>query len=982
MQDGSFRGAPTAITQTADGYIWIGTNIGLVRFDGVSFVPWSSPAGTQLLDLRVFSLLGTEDGSLWIGTGFSVSRWKDGVLVNYPQLSGRIESLLEAKDGGVWLVRTQITDNKGPLCHIKGSDLQCYGGSDAFPFPFAMQLARSDSADLWIAGYSQLCRWRPGSGQVYFKNLAHHSTDFASLRAIASGRHDEVWAALEQPKVPLQLQRIVHGMTAAVDFPEIKVSNSDVQGLFVDKSNALWIATSSHGIYRSKDQRTEHFGSAEGLSSDATSGFFEDREGDVWVVTSAGIDNFRDLQVASYSIQEGLSAAGASSVLASRDGTLWVGNAKALDMLRDDKFSAIRTGRGLPGDVVTTMFEDHQDRLWVGLDTGLWVYERGRFKAVRHADGSSLGNVFAITEEGQDIWVRAGLKLDRIRDLKLEEELTSPEIKEAFTLAADPSGGLVLGLVDGALMHYRDGEVTSVRADAVGNSQQIRDLLVNADGSVWGTTLDELSYWKDGRRRNLTTRNGLPCGGIFALLKDDRQSIWLYAQCGLIEIERSELSRWLRQPDSVVQVRVLDEFDGARPGLTSLKPQTARTADGRLWFVNGRILQMLDNKRALTNSLPPQLHIENIVVDRHSYAATGDLRLPPLTHDLEVDYTATSFVAPQKVLFKYRLEGHDAEWQEPGTRRQAFYSDLRPGRYKFRVIACNNSGVWSGEGAVFAFTVDAAYYQTAWFKILLALAVLGLLWVLYLLRLQQLTEQMQARLGERLVERERIARELHDTLLQGFQGLMLRFQAVMKSLPQHGEAHRAMEQVLDRADKVLLEGRQRVRDLRAEGMTGDDLPDALANCGKELVEHYATEFSLSVLGMPQRLDPTVCNEIYRIGREALTNAFQHAKASKIEAELTFLGSGPRLVVRDNGQGIDPGILNGGRAGHWGLSGMRERAERVGGTLSIWSHTGAGTELEIKIPGRIAYSHARVAASRRERARRAARNFIGKGDGGG
>jgi len=582
-----------------------------------------------------------------------------------------------------------------------------------------------------------------------------------------------------------------------------------------------------------------------------------------------------------------------------------------------------------------------------------------------------------MTEDNRhDLWVLAEHKLDHIRDEKFEEELASPQIATAYILAADPKGGLFLGLVDGDLVHYRDGKALTIPSKAHGNTQQIRDLLVDPDGSVWGTTLDELVRWKDGRRQNLTTRNGLPCADVFALVKDGSGSIWLYTRCGLVGIAQSELSRWWYHPDTVVEVTTLDETDDVRPGLASLKPQAVKTPDGRLWFVNGAILQMFDPVHFGGNSVPPQVHIEEIVADRQSYLPGPGLRLPPLTRDLEINYTAASFVAPQKVVFRYKLEGHDPTWQDPGTRRQAFYSDLLPGKYRFRVVARNNDGVWNEDGAAFDFVLDPAYYQTAWFRVLVAISALGMIWILYLLRMRQVTGQLQARLGERLVERERIARELHDTLLQGFQGLVLRFQAVMKQLPADGPARSMMEKALDRADEVLLEGRLRVRDLRSETSTVNELGDKLASFGTEMAEDWKVAFSLEIVGAPKTLDPIVCDEAYGIAREGLVNAFRHAKASKIEGEITYDHSRFRVRVRDDGVGMDQKVLSSGRPGRWGLSGMRERAQRIGGQLSIWSNSGAGTEIDLTVPGRIAYSGSHN-GDRLQSIKQAARRMVGR-----
>jgi len=961
-RDGIFDGSPVVIAQTTDGYVWIGTNLGLVRFDGIRFTPWNPLPGQRLPDPRVFSILAAHDGSLWVGTGYGIARLRNRELINYPQLNGRIESLVEDAEGTVWLVRTQSTDGMGPLCSIQKDDqVKCYGAAAGIPFPLAVQLQMGPSGELWIGGYDELCRWKGGTSNIYFSRGRGHPETFASLRGLVTARDGSVWAAMDKSSAGFQLQHFENGKWTSRDFPEIHVSNSDISTLFVDRENLLWVATAHHGIWRIRDNEVDHFGNVDGLSSDFVGRFFQDAEGTLWVVTAEGIDNFRDLRATTISTREGLSAPGASSLVAARDGTIWVGNFQAVDVIRNKTVLGIRTGQGLPGRNVTTLLMDHAGRLWAGVDDGLWVYDNNRFRAVRRTDGSALGIVFAITEDTHhSIWVRAGANLDRIDDLNLKSETTSPQISTAYALAASPRGGIVLGLVNGDLVQSENGKTHTLSSGEVVNNRQVRDLLVEPDGSVWGTTLDAVFLWKNGVRKTLSPRNGLPCDGIFALVKDARDSLWMYARCGLITIEKSQLNDWWDHPDAAVKFGLLDSLDGVSPGLTSLKPQTARSPDGRLWFVNGQFLQTVDPNRPHLNSLPPPVQIEEIVADHKSYALEGRLGLPPLTRDLEIKYAALSFVVPQKVLFRYMLEGHDTGWQEPGVRRQAFYNDLGPGLYRFHVIACNNDGVWNEAGAFLDFSIAPAYYQTTWFRLLCVGAFLALLWMLYQLRLRQLAKEFNVRLEERVSERTRIARELHDSLLQGVQGLMFRLQAVRDMLEGRApaEALRALDLALERGDKAIIEGRDTFSDLRQSGVESD-LARALTTLGEELAAQSDNGAGPSVRvleeGKKRELNSIARDEIYRIGREALRNAFRHAQAHKIEAEITYGDAEFLLHVRDDGKGIAPEVANqGARAGHWGLPGMRERAKRFGGKLKVWSERGAGTEIELSVPASIAY----------------------------
>ncbi len=978
-QDGVFGGSPIVVTQTTDGYLWIGTNLGLVRFDGVHFAQWNPPAGERLLDSRIFSLQGVRDGSLWIGTGYGISRWKDGELRNYPQLSGRIESMVEDADGVVWLVRTQVTDGMGPLCRIKDQQLRCYGADAGIPFPSAIQLGEGNSGELWVGGYSELRRWKAGSSSAYFANTPRRPETFASLRAIACKANGAVWAVIDRPGPGLQLEYFENGRWATRAFPGIALNNSDVTTLFVDREDALWVGTEHHGVFRIRGDDVDHFGNRDGLSSDAVGRFYQDAEGTLWIVTSEGIDNFRDLQVASYSMREGLAATGASTVLAARDGTVWVGNFQALDFMRNGKLSAIRPGEGLPGHNVTTMFEDHAGRLWVGVDAGLWVYDHGVFQEVRHSDGTPLGIVFAITEDiHHSIWVRAGPNLDRIDDLSLEDEVISAQISTAYTLAANPQGGVFLGLVNGDLVQYQDGKTQTFPSNEVGNTRQIRDLVVESDGSVWGTTLDEVARWKNGTRKNLTTRNGLPCDGIFALVQDTAGSLWLYSRCGLIVIDKSQLDSWWEHPDGLVTFRLFDAFDGVQPGLTSLKPQAVQSPDGRLWFVNGHLLQMMDPNHLQTNTIPPPVHVEEVVADRKAYLPREGLRLPALTRDLEIDYTALGFVVPQKVRFRYKLEGREPNWQEPGTRRQAFYSGLRPGKYRFRVAACNNDGVWNEDGVTLDFSIAPAWFQTNWFLLLCVVTGIFVVWALYQLRVRQIAKAIGSRFDERLAERTRIARDLHDTFPQTIQGSKLVADDALDQPNDLVHMRRAVEQLSVWLGQAMQEGRAALNSLRTSTTQTNDLAEALRRTTQDGLIPSSMAATVSVVGDAREMHPIVRDEVYRIGYEAIRNACVHSRADQLKVELRYAQD---LILRvgDNGIGIDTAIAEMGKNGHFGLQGMRERATRVGGKLTLVTSAKSGTEITVVVPGDIVFRKAGMTRLEKIRAifRRKASNFTSR-----
>jgi CheY-like chemotaxis protein len=380
----------------------------------------------------------------------------------------------------------------------------------------------------------------------------------------------------------------------------------------------------------------------------------------------------------------------------------------ALTHLHEGAVTCFRSGRELPGQQVTSLFEDHAGRLWVGLDQGLWVYEGGRFRQVTRPDAHPLGLVTGIGEDtGKRLWIAAAGPpriLMRVEGLTVREDVLEPPMPRR--VAPDPTGGVWLGLFSGDLAHVRDGQ-TVVNALRRSGGAGIDQLLPEADGSVLAATNYGLVAWRNGKVLSLTQKNGLPCEQVYAMAFDRSGDLWLYMNCALGVLKSAELQAWKQNSDLAVTIRTFDTLDGVRPNYASFVAG-ARSPDGRLWFANGSSLQFIDPDLLRRNTVPPPVYIERVLADRIAYPLDGVLRLPPLNRDLEIDYVGLSFVAPQKVRFRYRLDGRDDAWQEAGTRRQAFYNDLRPGQYRFRVIACNNDGVWNEAGAALSFFVAPA----------------------------------------------------------------------------------------------------------------------------------------------------------------------------------------------------------------------------------------------------------------------------------
>jgi signal transduction histidine kinase len=530
----------------------------------------------------------------------------------------------------------------------------------------------------------------------------------------------------------------------------------------------------------------------------------------------------------------------------------------------------------------------------------------------------------------------------------------------AFVMHEDASGQMWLGYAENRIVAWRDGKARQYSAADgldVGNVMTIQE----KGAHFWAAGERGLSLLEADRFRSLTLAEPQTARGIVGLVETDEGDLWMEGSSGTVRVPAAELRNALADPRYRMVHRVYDEDDGIVGAPVTLRPLPALIAgtDGRIWIATTEGATWVDPARLAVNTVPPTVTIKAIVANRVRQALPQPIALRAHTSNLQIDYTATSLAMPQRARFRYRMEGVDRDWQDAGSRRQAFYTNLDPGTYRFQVIAANEDGLWNREGASLSFTIAPAFYQTRWFIALCALASLLALGLLYRMRLRQIGGRIQGRLEERLVERERIARELHDTLMQGFQGLILKFQGAMQHIPTQLPAREMMEQALKRADAVLAEGRDRVRDLRESVGVRGDLPTALAAAAEELSHVRAAEFELRVHGEPRPMHPVVMDEAYRIGREALSNAYFHSEAKRIEVELDY-SKGPFLLrVRDDGKGIEASVLKaGGVPGHWGLAGMQERAKRLGGKLIVRSGPGSGAEVELEVPARTAYEYRR------------------------
>jgi signal transduction histidine kinase/ligand-binding sensor domain-containing protein len=953
IRDGFAKGSISAIAQTLDGYLWLGTEEGLFRFDGVRAVPWQWP-DQHLPSERVTSLLAASNGSLWIGTDKGLASSKDRQLTQYPALGGRaIGRLVEDREHSLWLVTYHLAVNRWSLCTVRRADVECYG-DDGGPGSDAIGLYQDSGGVLWVGTFSGVWRWKPGPPA------------FVALRAPANGVQG--FAEGEAGALLLLLNdglarlvgrepRLIHPLP-----PSLQANR-----LLRDRDGALWIGNGSSGLLHLHAGTLDVFGEADGLSSNRTTALFEDREGNIWVATYDGLDRFRATVAAAVSTKQGLLDVRAQSVAAARNGGVWVGTSSGVNRLRDNRATPSHVG-----GFVSSILEDRSGRLWIAVDLGVGYLAGDRFVPVR---GVPAGLTRAIVEDSQGVWIvkprdgvfrlsREGRVLEQIRWASLQHS------DAAVAAAADArEPGLWLGFAAGGVTHFVDGVIREVygSSNGLGNGAA-RHLRVEADGTVWAATDGGLSRIKNGRVSTLTSRNGLPCDEIHWTVEDDVGSFWVHTRCGLARLASAEVNAWISAADShgaappMVRATLFDRTDGVRvfPNPVYYSSPAAKSLDGRLWLASLADAAVIDPRHIPRNDIPPPLNVEQIVADGTTHevgsSGNGHLRLPPLVRDLRIDYTALSYVAPEKVRFRYKLEGYDRDWQEVGNRRQAFYTNLPPRSYRFRVLAANNSGVWNEAGAAVDFSIAPAYYQTTWFLALSVASVVALVWIGYRVRVRivERHEREITALNERLMkaqeqERIRIAGELHDGVMQEMLAATMLLGTAKRRIPDELEAKAKIEHVQEMLIKVGTDIRQLSHDLHPPMLQEAGLPNAVRSYCEQFSGTSGLAVSCDADERVKDLSRGASLALFRIVQEALGNAAKHAKARQVAIRLTRMNGEVSLTVSDDGVGFEPGRL--GTAGGLGLVMMRERATQLDGTFDFSSEPGRGTSVRVVIPFR-------------------------------
>jgi ligand-binding sensor domain-containing protein len=964
------EGAPSPVedlAQTPDGYLWIATPQGLYRFDGIEFELYQPSSGQRFRSDYINSLRATPDGGLWIGFDYGGADFlKDGRITSYGESEGLPPGSVNAfaldVDGAVWAA------TNGGLARFDGSGWQRIGLDWGYSGKLAEALYVDREGTLWVASEDALFFER---GKRDFRMYADH---LGRTNSISESRDGALWLA-EMPNrdgTTPAIRSTPHLPSADGRVLPRILEVEDVQSSFIDHSGSLWIL-SNNGLFRVPyperlekngisildDRTAQHFAKRDGLTTDLvlSNSTLEDPEGDIWIGTARGLDRFRESKVVPITTDP------ESPLLVAGDqGDVWTQSETSSQEfwvhLRGMKAIGSQPIKARP----TAAYRDTNGAIWLGGPAGLWNLAMSGLARYPLPDGiaptNTLFEVQAITGDragrlwvsivrhgvyrwANGVWTHFGNLQDLPRDT-------------AVSLLTDSSGRIWFGYMGSQIAVIdRDHVKTFTSKDGleVVNIQTIYE----HTGHFWIGGERGLALLNDSRFQSLTPDGNSPFTGISGIAETANGDLWLNATPGIFRIPAAEIEQAIKEPRYHVHCELFDVLDGLEGKAVQLRPlpTLVESTDGRLWFSTFGSVVQIDPNHFQRNTIAPSVFIRSVDSGEVVHSGPGAINLPPRSTNVHIEYTAPNLSVPERVRYRYMLEGSNHDWQNAGTRREAFYTNLGPGHYHFTVIACNEDGVWNSVGAAIDFTIAPAWFQTTWFLALCIAIGLLLVFVIYRIRVRQIANAIGARFDERLAERTRIARDLHDTFLQTIQGSKLVADSALKRSADPSRMREALAQLSIWMARATTEGRAALNSLRTSTTETNDLADSFHRAIEECRTERSMETSFSVVGEIKDMHPIVRDEVYRVGYEAIRNACVHSQATILRVTLTYADD-LSVDVSDNGVGMDPLVADRGKEGHFGLQGMRERATRIAGKITVNSSPKSGTQVKVVVPGKIIY----------------------------
>ncbi|MBY0504467.1 MAG: hypothetical protein K2X03_11185 [Bryobacteraceae bacterium] len=908
----------------------------MVRFDGVRFTTFRAGSdgleSSTIQDLQVDS-----DGSLWVATlGGGISHLVRGHFRTFTTKDGLpsddIMALYRTQDGRLW-----IGTREGKIARLTED------GIETLPIklpPIPVNSFFEKDGDVWFSTFGAGVYRIRGDKLENFtmeNGLAHNR-----LTGLCQDHDGKLWAT------GVKGVSYWNGSGFVVD----ELINREVIyaiGCMVDRDKNMWISAST-GLYRVSNGHLAKMDQKLGLSADFTSDAMEDREGNLWAATRGGLDRLRDAPIRIFTEREG-AVKNPGPILRGEGGSIWTASSEGVTRIVGGRATTWPTR--IPGKPMPlTMLAMGGERLFIGSDNGGYLWTPNRTTpvpalaslqvscALRSRDGSIF---LATRNRGLFRWNGPQLRFTGLRDNSIA------------TLAEDNDGVLWAGAnTGGGLYRLKGDQIDNFGRDQGLRSPNVYSLLITDDGRLWIGSVGGLSWFHRGVLHTVGSQAGLPSDQVFALAEDANERLWMVGYGGIFSIERQSLDAYAEGKVSRLNPTIHGRSDGVRiiAMVTRGYPHSLRTDNGDLYFPSATGLVEVEPPppgRARGNAFP--VLIEQVSVDGATQASEDSLRISPGARSLAIEYSALNFASPEALHFRYKLEPVDSDWVNVGTRRTAYYNDLRPGEYVFRVSASSSEGHWH-DSPTLRIRQLPFFYQTWWFAAAMFAVVGSAAWTLYNLKVQNALSKIRVRSEERALERIRIAQELHDTVVQAISGSTMIVENATEKVPDSMPVVKgSLLRALDQLDLALSQSRTALAGLRDTVSDVNDLPRALAAIQAQ--HRSSAEVSLSVTGESDALDPLVRYEVFRIASEAIANAMQHSDARSIQVDISYV-DGLRLTVRDDGRGVEEDLLVQGRKGHFGIRGMKERAKQIGASLDLFSRPGHGTEVRLAVPAEIAF----------------------------
>ncbi|MGH8051422.1 MAG: two-component regulator propeller domain-containing protein [Arenimonas sp.] len=948
--DGLPQNTVMQILQTRDGYLWLGTQAGLARFDGKDFkvfIPSNTP---ELQDGYITALCEDKTGTLWIGTSQGgLTSFRNGRFHRISSANGlvgdRILALASAADGSLWvggyggisqirdgrIVRT-VTTNNG----ITGDPV------------VSLQIDRKDA--LWVSTLGGLFR-----------------LDGASIKRFdsADGLHDsQVWRLYLDTKGMLWVRTANGGFQRFIDgkFVPWKIEGlpaaEALRSIYEDRDGNLWVTTTDSGLYRvdSRDGRLTQFTTKQGLTDNHVLSIQEDRGGNLWIGTfSGGLNRLRDGSFTTYGKDEGLASDSVWSVIEDRSGDTWIGTESGLNRIHEGVISTFNKADGLTSDIAWSLAQDKSGDLWIGSrGDGMTRFGNGSAKqTLTKGKGLRSGYVRAVYEDRfGDLWIGTMLGgLVRYSGGAFTQFTTADGLADdSVNAIAEDSNGMLWVATENGLNQIRNGHIVNDgKTNLIADTGIIQALYADKNGVLWlGTVGRGLFRYKNNRFMQYTTMHGLPDDMVYSILEDAHEHLWISSNKGVFRVDKKQLDAIATHELDTLDVTEFGRNDGLKSveGNGGPQPSAWRARDGKLWFTTVRGVTVVDPEKISRDEHPPKVQIEAMTADEVAIPLVRPVVLPAGTNRFEIRFTAPSLSAPEHTRFRYRMEGFDKNWVDARAKRSAEYTNLAPGTYHFRVSASSETGVWDEQGTSFEFQLEPFFYQTWWFRLILTIAGATLLWCAYRLRVRWLYA-----LAAVLQERQRIASDLHDSLAQGLSGVMMQIDAASLRLQRSpDDAKHHLHSARELAKSSLDEARQSVWNLRSPLLEGGNLLNSLKSAAQLLASGTETTVETSSSGVAWVIRPDAENELLRITQEAVANAIQHGHAIHVSIELNYASNCLTLVISDDGSGFDASVAQPPQDNRgFGLNGMQHRVQMLSGSFELTSAPGQGVRIMIKIP---------------------------------